>query len=185
MGLDSVELIIAFEKYFKVNIPDREAEKIYRIIDVVRYLDATCNTTASKAEPVLSMIQNKFKDLFNLAPEDPIFKRYSVADKMFWRQAEVTTDLKIMLPDGKDPGNLNLMQRLFYLKPGYEVAQITYGRFLEILAYVNYKTLIEPGKCNTIEALTIAVCGITIELNGLDPYEVYPSSSFVDDLGIN
>ncbi|MBL7703912.1 MAG: hypothetical protein JNM21_00065 [Taibaiella sp.] len=65
------------------------------------------------------------------------------------------------------------------------MTQITYERFLEVTAYVNYKVLTGPGKWNTLEALTIAVCGITIELNGLDPYEVYPSSRFVDDLGIN
>jgi len=180
MGLDSVELIIAFEKYFKINIPDREAEKMYRISDVVRYLN-TVYATAPISKPVSGLLQNKFTDFLNLVPEAPVFERYRIEDKIFWEQVATGTNLAIVLPKGRVPNTLNRLQRLFYLKPDYEVAQITYSRFLEVIAYVNYKALIEPGKWNSIEALTIVVCGITIELNDLDPYEVYPSSGFVDD----
>lgn len=103
---------------------------------------------------------------------------------MFWHRAAITTNLKIILPK-KTPGTPNLLQRLFYQKPGYTITQITCERFLEVTAYVNYEVLAGPGKWNSIEALTIVVCGLTIELLGLDPYEVYPDSKFVDDLGIN
>lgn len=182
MGLDSVELIIAFEKYFKITIPDREAEKMYRISDVVHYLESIFNKNYT-SERVSLLLQNKFVDLLNLSPGDAIFERYRIEDKMFWHRAAITTNLKIILPK-KTPGTPNLLQRLFYQKPGYTITQITCERFLEVTAYVYYKELLEPDRWNT-EVLTIAVCGITIELNGPDPYEMYPSSSFVDDLGIN
>lgn len=185
MGLDSVELVIEFEKYFKLNIPDREAENMYRVSDVVRYLNAIYTTTASDPEPVFSLLQNKFADLLNLGLEDPVFEKYKVESKAFWQQVAVATDLKIVLPESSATKDLNMLQRLFYPEPDYVATQITYERFLEVTAYVNYKVLAGPGQWNTLEALTIAVCGITIELNSLDPYKVYPSSRFVDDLGIN
>ena len=42
LGLDSldiIELIMAFEEEFNIEIPDKEAEKIKTVGDVIRYLD--------------------------------------------------------------------------------------------------------------------------------------------------
>lgn len=39
-SLDTVELIMAFEEEFEVEIPDTEAEKIKTIKDVVDYIEA-------------------------------------------------------------------------------------------------------------------------------------------------
>ena len=37
-SLDTVELIMEFEKAFGINIPDEDAEKIQKVIDAVEYL---------------------------------------------------------------------------------------------------------------------------------------------------
>lgn len=39
-SLDTVELIMAFEEEFGVEIPDEEAEKIKTVKDVLNYIDA-------------------------------------------------------------------------------------------------------------------------------------------------
>jgi acyl carrier protein len=42
LGLDSldiIELIMIFEEEFKIEIPDKEAEKIKTVGDMIRYLD--------------------------------------------------------------------------------------------------------------------------------------------------
>ncbi|MBA7566792.1 acyl carrier protein [Candidatus Atribacteria bacterium 1244-E10-H5-B2] len=42
LGLDSldiIELIMAFEEEFNIEIPDKEAEKIKTVGDVIKYLD--------------------------------------------------------------------------------------------------------------------------------------------------
>ena len=39
-SLDTVELIMAFEEEFDVEIPDTEAEKIKTVQDVVNYIEA-------------------------------------------------------------------------------------------------------------------------------------------------
>jgi len=38
-SLDQVELIMAFEEEFEIDIPDEEAEKIATIADAVQYID--------------------------------------------------------------------------------------------------------------------------------------------------
>ena len=38
-SLDTVELIMAFEKEFEVSIPDEQAEKIQTVGDTVKYLE--------------------------------------------------------------------------------------------------------------------------------------------------
>ena len=39
-SLDTVELIMAFEEEFDIEIPDTEAEKIKTVQDVVNYIEA-------------------------------------------------------------------------------------------------------------------------------------------------
>ena len=39
-SLDTVELIMAFEEEFGIEIPDEEAEKIAKVEDVVKYIGA-------------------------------------------------------------------------------------------------------------------------------------------------
>ena len=44
-SLDTVELVMAFEEAFELEIPDEEAEKITTVKDAVEYID---NKTAKK-----------------------------------------------------------------------------------------------------------------------------------------
>jgi acyl carrier protein len=37
-SLDTVELVMAFEEEFEIEIPDEEAEKIVRVKDAVKYI---------------------------------------------------------------------------------------------------------------------------------------------------
>lgn len=90
MGLDSVELIIAFEKYFKLNIPDREAEQMYCISNVVNYL-ASIKELKRERNEICFLLQNKFAPFLKLNAADPIFKQYKHTDKDFWKQLEVHT----------------------------------------------------------------------------------------------
>ena len=42
-SLDIVELIMAFEEEFSIEIPDEKAEKIKTVEDVVKYIDGETN----------------------------------------------------------------------------------------------------------------------------------------------
>lgn len=43
-SLDTVELIMEFEKEFEVSIPDEQAEKILTVGDAITYLEAQVNS---------------------------------------------------------------------------------------------------------------------------------------------
>ena len=45
-SLDQVELVMAFEEEFGIEIPDEEAEKIVTLEDAVRYIKATLDAAA-------------------------------------------------------------------------------------------------------------------------------------------
>jgi acyl carrier protein len=40
-SLDTVELVMAFEEEFGIEVPDEEAEKLQTVGDVTRYIDST------------------------------------------------------------------------------------------------------------------------------------------------
>lgn len=42
-SLDTVELVMAMEEKFNIEIPDEDAEKMQRISDVVRYIESKAN----------------------------------------------------------------------------------------------------------------------------------------------
>ncbi len=42
-SLDAVEIIMAIEDEFNIEIPDEEAEKFQLVGDLVRYVEATCD----------------------------------------------------------------------------------------------------------------------------------------------
>lgn len=39
-SLDTVELVMAFEEEFSIEVPDEEAEKLQTVGDVIKYVDA-------------------------------------------------------------------------------------------------------------------------------------------------
>jgi acyl carrier protein len=39
-SIDSVELLMAFESEFKIDIPEKDAEKIQKVDDIVKYLES-------------------------------------------------------------------------------------------------------------------------------------------------
>ncbi len=39
-SLDTVELVMAFEEEFSIEVPDEEAEKLHSVADVVKYVEA-------------------------------------------------------------------------------------------------------------------------------------------------
>ena len=47
-SLDTVELIMEFEKEFGINIPDDQAEKITTVGDAISYIELTQNNIFSK-----------------------------------------------------------------------------------------------------------------------------------------
>lgn len=49
-SLDIVELIMAFEEQFNIEIPDEEAEKIRSVNNAIQYIETHADLTAKEAE---------------------------------------------------------------------------------------------------------------------------------------
>ena len=43
-SLDTVELVMAFEEEFGIEVPDEEAEKLLTVADVIRYIEDRAQT---------------------------------------------------------------------------------------------------------------------------------------------
>ena len=48
-SLDTVELVMAFEEEFEIEIPDEDAEKITRVKDAVEYIETWLGTDVAEA----------------------------------------------------------------------------------------------------------------------------------------
>ncbi len=57
-SLDTVELVMAFEEEFEIEIPDEEAEKISTVQDAVDYIDSASFKSNSKAWPAILLSLN-------------------------------------------------------------------------------------------------------------------------------
>ena len=49
-SLDTVELVMAFEEEFGIDIPDEDAEKLQKVGDVVKYLEDNLKEGSAKSE---------------------------------------------------------------------------------------------------------------------------------------
>ena len=58
MGLDSVELVMAFEDFFEIDIPNEVAERLQSVGDVTDYVHARLNAEGRprEREAVLAMV---------------------------------------------------------------------------------------------------------------------------------
>ena len=64
------------------------------------------------------------------------------------------------------------------------IDELTDDRYVDLICAVNYRKLIKQNVQNQYEVM-IAVMGMTIEKIGVSPFEVFWTSSFTNDLGID
>ena len=86
MGLDTVELIVSFEKHFGLDIPDRVAERINTVGDMAAWLGQQLGTTGRRDSAARVAVATQLRELVAL----PV----TLATK----EAEATP-LQLLLPD--------------------------------------------------------------------------------------
>lgn len=195
MGLDSVELLIEIEKYFGIEIPDAEAEKISTVQEMV---DAVSSKKGISAETndLQQEIFQKTKD--HLTSLKIIKKEITLQDKLveiipanlpeICCTLETALGLKVPGPEKIVSQNNTLLSKL--LNPAswtvnYKAEELNFKNFADAICFTNYLLLIKPGLLKNKYDIYVAVAGITIEKMGVDPYEIAPEKSFTSDLGID
>lgn len=188
MGLDSVELVMEWEKYFNIEIPDKEAVKMSTVQDAIEYIAAQVEYSQQQIdtkEKLLSEFKNSIAEMginFSMTLYDNIFQQIPAKEHKTWKR--ISSETKLEMPEPLAAGALEkFIDRIFPQKDNLEI--VTLDRFIDLLAAVNYVKLIDRNHIQGKYEVMIAVMGITIQKIGVSPFEVFLDSSFTKDLGID
>ena len=191
MSLESVELLIEFEKYFGVQIANSDAEKMICIQDSVKIISRYIGIS-SQDHILRTDIFNKISQL--LAPSTTIPKLtdkvvdYLPNDTLIGKieQLSVALGLKIPLPSASarhDTRSIWLFRSVW--RPTYRWVDLTFAEFTDVICIQNYRELLNSKSLQSQYEAYIAIGGVCVEKLGIDAYDISPEKSFTDDLGID
>jgi acyl carrier protein len=195
MGLDSVELVMEFEKYFDIQIPDAEAEKMFTVQAAVEVIANHLSVTNEDKELQVEILQKINASLLknelvrqSLDLNDLIANTIKPFDKLAWQKME--TDLGLTIPqlffiDETKTDLLTKLKNLVNIKPDYDAEKITVAEFIDTICAANYQKLINRQNVKSKYEIYTAVAGITVDKIGVDYFEIKPDKSFTNDLGVD
>jgi acyl carrier protein len=193
MGLDSVELLVRFEKYFEVEVPDAVAETLFTPADTAAWISQQLAILATAHSTSRETVEEQLRVLFaahapdaktklaSLIPTGEAWAQYAerLADQAGWQLPEIG-----WLQPSRARGWLN---QLFDWATSITPPDPNLYRFAELIDWTlarNYELLLTKPLQNQYEVLQ-AVIGITSDSSGVEVSEIKPDSSFTRDLGID
>ncbi|OJJ21502.1 hypothetical protein BKI52_13230 [marine bacterium AO1-C] len=193
MGLDGVELIMHFEKEFKVAIPDPDAEQMGTVGDIIQWLyhhipihqpdKLLYNDLANQLETGLQKLgiteqiapQQK---LISFIPEENIDET--------WKLLAQHTALKLPALDNRlVPNTKKSRFSLFNSRFISFLPDLTFQQLVECAGALEYKKFVDFNYVTSLFEVTIAVMGIIEELIGVEVQKIQWNAFLVNDLGIN
>ncbi len=192
MGLDSVELLMGFENYFGIQIPDLEAEKIITVQDMVdsvaNHLKIT-STDSSLKTNLLAKINNSLENIglitTPLSNANSIFQILLPYHDDTWKKLSDQLGLKLPKPELEPKIFGSKFLHLITGGPRYNWQNITTEQFIQAICAENYEKLINPNEIKNTFEILLVIAAITVEKTGIDPYEVEPGKTFTRDFGID
>lgn len=195
MGLDSVELLMEFENYFKIQIPDSEAEKILMIQDMIDIVARHLNIEYDNAglrdsifKAVANFLQHEQNVNYPIHLNDKIANYLKAGDNEIWNNLENAIGLLLPRPDNYDPQSTTLsnkFKRLIGWTPLYDWHSVTVGQFIDAICARNYQRLLKANTLTNKYEIFIAIAGITVDKIGVDYFEISSEKSFTSDLGVD
>jgi acyl carrier protein len=193
MGLDSVELLVRFEKYFEVEVPDAVAERLSTPGDVAawvsQFLDIPTTSDSPSREAVVRRLGLLFAAhrpvadmlLINLLPNGEAWASYAqqLAGQVGWQLPEIG-----WLRPPRARGWLN---QLFDWATSIAPPEPNRYCFTDLVDWTlarNYQQLLFKPWHSQYEVLQ-AIIGMASDSSGLEVSEIKPSSRFALDLGID
>lgn len=192
MSLDSVELLVSFEKYFGIDIPDKEAEKISTVHDMVESAARHLNISQESDDlefGILERINTGLKSVglvkSDLQLTDKIFSVLDPKNKGQWSLFSGTMGLKIPAPYLAEKSR----ERIFSFIPGltasYNWKEVPLAQFVRVIGAANLDRFVKQNAIKTKYEILLAVTSITADKTGVDFYEIEPWKSFTNDFGID
>jgi hypothetical protein len=196
MGLDSVELVMRFEREFGLPIPDREVEQISTIGQMANWFYAHLPIHQPERDLPGEMLArlNQALERLGLPPvRDPAQR---LADLLppgditaTWQALQ--TALGLALPQlndidlKKSPQNWLGKLGIPPWRPKSGVLASTVAELGQHICVLNYQQLIDFDRFSSQYEIMVAVMGITHHQCGVEPSEMHRDSRFANDLGID
>jgi len=195
MGLDSIELVVEHERYFNISIPDKEAEQIYTVQNLVdciaKHLHIVSNEKTLQTTVYLTIINhlqalNKINSYVNI--NDKIAQHISDPEERLFIKLpnNITIETpKIFTSNNTEAGIIYKFRKLINWTPTYIWEDLTVADFIDATCAINYEQLIKRENIKTKHEIYIVVMGITAKFMGVDVFEIKPEKTFTNDLGID
>jgi acyl carrier protein len=192
MGLDTVELAMSFERYFNLEIPDKEAEKLCTVGDVATWFSQQLGVVGQRQSAVRTMLAEQVLSelspgaaeatpLSQVFPDASALKTYRHA----WREHHGLV-LPPLSPLRVALATLSLWERLtgqtLPRVPHWHTQTVT--ELVDWAVAFNYEKLLVPPFASQYE-IEQAVIGITSDKSGVPVEEIRLQSSFTNDLGMD
>ena len=196
MGLDSVELLMRFEKEFKKDVPDEDAATLYTVGDVANWFFNNLvihSPDKGVKQQILDKLQLALQTLNPKAgfKENDVLRDFIPKEnlKSFWNDLEYELKLKIPKLNPQDLTEEKLKELkvlgITISRPKQAVLDMQFSRFIECIGAMNYEKLVDFDTISSLFEITIAVIAITHEQCGVAIDEIFVTSSFTNDLGID
>lgn len=194
MGLDSVHLILAIEDYFGIQIDDLDAEKVVTIQDLVdllaRMLDVTGDEVALR-ERVRKRLETALVEM-GIVQQTELGKDFSLDLGTLLDVAarqDLQDRLQLQLPQppvtAEDRSAFGKWLDRHVWRQGRLNPHLNLDQWATWLCIVNYKTLLHPPAFADKFEIYVGIAAVTVEVLGVDVYELDPQASFANDLGMD
>lgn len=187
MGLDTVDLIVAFEKYFEIEIPNAQAETLVTLQHVTDIVSEHFSVTGTSLA-----LKERIFDKIKIALNNPSLELNDLVSKHIsgekWTELKETLQLEIPTPLIKGERKKTFIQKIFphtIWQLGYDPSLVKIEDLVDAICVCNYKLLVDRKKITNKYEIYVAVAGITVNQAGVDYYEVGPGKSFTNDLGMD
>lgn len=198
MGLDTVELIVTFEKHFGLAIHDRVAERINTVGEMAAWLGQQLGTTGRRDSAARVAVATQLRELLAIpatlaaaaaeaTPLQPL-----LPDLNAWKDS--ATQLRTRhglelprLPLVPSSPAIGWLARLFgsdRLPPRPALSTSTLGELIDWTVALNFELLLPPPYHNQYDVEQAGV-GLTCDKCGISVQEIRLGSSFTNDLGLD
>ena len=181
MGLDSVELVMAIEDEFGLDIPDYAAARMYTVGDVYEYLKQKLDSE----EPVACMTQRVFYKLRKALIENYGLKRSAIlldtklSDIMPLKEIEAGWPFLDMFIELRTPTFQTANQKVLGFKLIKET--LTMRELVDSLIALNSRTLAPRKESN--EEIWDRLVKVFMQQLSVSIDEIKPEASITQDLG--
>jgi len=192
MGLDTVELIMSFERYFGLAVPDSEAEKINTVGDVAAWFSQQLGVAGQQRSAVrVAVAKQLLSELPPGATEaTPLRQLLPAAQALNGYRYALRNRYGLMLPPLSAPPPTPAPPSLWERLTGRQLPKAphwhtqTLAELIDWTVAANYEVLLVPPLASQYEVAQAAI-GITSYSSGVPVEEIRLHSSFTNDLGLD